>query len=187
MELANNGAFKAEVAEAAVHYMGQRAINHQRYTECRSGPTKPECMEVGMTEVGFDCSGLAIRSICDVLGLETDGWDPDFRHVRQMPAAMNESTVMPVEPGDVVLFGKRFVKGSESNLVITHAGVAVDSPYYRGGRMIHAQNFDFRVSNGLINNPGEIAKYIGKVDPGVLAARALGLANLQVLHDQHSY
>ena len=41
-------------------------------------------MSEGLGPTSFDCSGLVIRSICDVLGMSTDQWPVGLRHVRDI-------------------------------------------------------------------------------------------------------
>lgn len=69
---------------------------------CESGKwTVDACMERGMNPLGYDCSGLAIASICDVLGMSPAEWPRELRHTQQLsPLASNE----PFQPGDIRLF-----------------------------------------------------------------------------------
>ena len=60
-----------------------RAVYHQALAgNCLIAPTE-RCRNVGLGPA-FDCSGLVIRSICDVLGVDPQDWPPDMRHVRDM-------------------------------------------------------------------------------------------------------
>lgn len=44
----------------------------------------PRCLEVGVGLEGFDCSGLVVRAISDVLGTPTTQWPLGQRHVRDI-------------------------------------------------------------------------------------------------------
>jgi hypothetical protein len=52
---------------------------------CESGGwAVDECMERGMDSRGYDCSGLAIASLCEVLNISTAEWPRELRHTQQL-------------------------------------------------------------------------------------------------------
>lgn len=69
---------------------------------CEGGRhTVPECMERGMDPDGYDCSGLAIASIAEVLRIEAHKWPKELRHTQQLATLAIEAAA---EPGDLRLF-----------------------------------------------------------------------------------
>lgn len=70
---------------------------------CQDGLiTNDDCMERGLDERGFDCSGLIIASACDVLGIPVSDWPREYRHIRQLDTV--SSTEIVPEFGDITLF-----------------------------------------------------------------------------------
>lgn len=67
----------------------------------RGRVTYDQCMTRGMDQNGYDCSGLVIASLCEVLRISPTTWPKNRRHAWQMQdLAVQESH----EPGDVLLF-----------------------------------------------------------------------------------
>lgn len=50
---------------------------------------------------GYDCSGLAIASICEVMGIATSQWPSRLRHTQQL-ACLGDNH--DAEPGDIRLY-----------------------------------------------------------------------------------
>lgn len=113
-----------ELITAARVRIGQPFRHHYKPDVCQSGRiTTDTCMENGMDNRGYDCSGLVIASICDVLGVEATTWSRDFRHVRQLDLGQCEGIC---RPGNILLyFGEEFSRA--------HVSIAT-----LGGRAIHA-------------------------------------------------
>ncbi len=78
-------------------------------------------MSKGMNVDGYDCSGLVIASICDVLGIDPQQWPKAFRHVRQFSEL---AMFADPEPGDLRLFFKK--PGLEGKSERVHMGIFVD-------------------------------------------------------------
>lgn len=119
--------FKEEVLTAARSRVGQPFSNHFRPNDvCANGTrTIDQCMERGLGMPGYDCSGLVIASLCDVLGIAASDWPPNFRHALQFKAALLEGA-MP-EPGDII-----FLQSPEDPS-LKHTGI------YAGGlNLVHA-------------------------------------------------
>lgn len=92
-------------------------FNHHFKPEnlCNGGrQTVDACMERGLNEAGYDCSGFVIASVCRVLEISSQQWPRDFRHVKQFERLAIDR---PAEPGDAVLF---FVPDPDR----THMGIA---------------------------------------------------------------
>lgn len=69
---------------------------------CHEGTaTTLDCMERGMDSEGYDCSGLVIASICDVLGIKSQQWPKEYRHLNQLK---NLEEACELTVGDTVLF-----------------------------------------------------------------------------------
>lgn len=49
-------------------------------------------MQVGLDCRGFDCSGLIIASVCEVLEVPVSDWPRDYRHVSQLKQHTNHTT-----------------------------------------------------------------------------------------------
>ena len=62
-------AFAAEVLDAAARYIDAGFAPHERQTGCNGLNTVEACMETGLGRAEFDCTGLVLRSIADVLGV----------------------------------------------------------------------------------------------------------------------
>jgi cell wall-associated NlpC family hydrolase len=58
-------------------------------------------MERGLNDAGYDCSGLIVASMCDVMGISTSEWPVNLRHSLQLEPYVEERTA---EPGDILLF-----------------------------------------------------------------------------------
>jgi hypothetical protein len=63
--------------------------------------TVDDCMEGGMDSQGYDCSGLAIASLCEVLNISPAGWPRELRHAQQLAALATDEDF---EPGDLRLY-----------------------------------------------------------------------------------
>lgn len=94
---------------AGSKYIGQPAIYHQDVSpDCwRTDQTLQPCLEAGLGERDFDCSGLVIRAMCDVMGRSTNVWPMQLRHTRQLwQAVLDAGAAQPIEEarvGDVIV------------------------------------------------------------------------------------
>ncbi len=104
---------------------------------CNGGRiTIAACMERGMDQNGYDCSGLAIASICDVLAITTARWPPDIRHTQQLAKLADDRDC---EPGDIRLY--------ISNNGYIHLGIATTLD-----KAIHASAESKKVEEGQIKD-----------------------------------
>jgi hypothetical protein len=131
-------------------------------------------MKTGLGENGFDCSGLVIRSLCDVYGQPVTAWSRSRRHVRDMYGPdTSEADIARIQKGYLVVYGRfyNFADGA-TRLSPAHIGVIV-TPDVQGDavRMIHAARE--RVSNGLAPLRTTHERLMGVIDPMRLAAHAL--------------
>ena len=94
--------FGKEVLTSAQARVGAPFRHHFKPDNfCDGGRTTVDsCMERGMDASGYDCSGLVIASICDVLALDTSEWPRHLRHTQQLDALATEQ---PSEPGDILM------------------------------------------------------------------------------------
>lgn len=166
--------FGQELTKVAAGYEGRPAINHLLFSNCQQGPTKPECLKLGMSPLGFDCSGLVLRSIGDVLGLQNESLNPNYRHVRQMgKLALGQLELEQMVPGNIVLFGVEdeadFFKST-----VRHAGIIVEPPTDNNlPRMIHANVIRWRkITNSTFGGRNNRTIPIGVVDSQTLAEKA---------------
>ncbi len=95
--------FENEFVEAARSHLGEPFLHHFIPEDLcdRGARTEDDCMERGLGEDGFDCSGLVVVSACEVLGVNASDWPREFRHARQLESLAEER-----EPnfGEVGLF-----------------------------------------------------------------------------------
>lgn len=69
---------------------------------CEGGATTvTACMEHGLDDEGYDCSGLAIASICEALGIGVERWPQDFRHTKQLASLAIRALA---KPGDLRVY-----------------------------------------------------------------------------------
>lgn len=105
---------------------------------CENGRlTVDECMERGMDPQGYDCSGLAIASLCEVLGISTAGWPREFRHTQQLAELATDEES---RPGDFRLYY------SAGNRI--HLGVATSAQ-----EVVHASGLTKVVEEGIVTDP----------------------------------
>ncbi|HJP81263.1 MAG TPA: NlpC/P60 family protein [Candidatus Saccharimonadales bacterium] len=105
---------------------------------CEGGQyTVPECMERGMGPEGYDCSGLAIASIAEVLHIEGRKWPKELRHTQQLAALAIEDAF---EPGDIRLF--------YSHNGRIHLGIATESE-----EVVHASGLTGIVEKSVVTDP----------------------------------
>jgi cell wall-associated NlpC family hydrolase len=95
--------FGPEIVSAARSRIGRPFRHHFKpFNLCKDGIiTANACMEKGMDNEGYDCSGLVIASLCDVLGILPEHWPRDYRHVNQLEELAETKTP---DVGDVLLF-----------------------------------------------------------------------------------
>lgn len=130
--------FGVEVVEAARSHVGEPFRHHFEPDICEGGAvTLDSCMERGMDSAGFDCSGLVIASVCDVLDIQPEEWPRDYRHIRQFEALADDQ---PTLPGDVLLIDSRTESGRQHR---THVGI-VSGPE----TIIHANGLTAIVEEG---------------------------------------
>jgi hypothetical protein len=111
------------------HYKPDNVCNYGRRTI-------DSCMEYGMDSAGFDCSGLAIASLCDVLAISPREWPRELRHTAQLRSLETEEEH---EPGDWKLFYN--TKNQ------THLGVATETD-----EVVHASGITKIVEEGIVED-----------------------------------
>ena len=113
---------------AAEAKVGAPFRHHYKPNKCEGGRiTIESCMEYGMDNLGYDCSGLVIRSLCDVIGINPKDWPMEFRHSYQLNSFASSD---PVQTGDITLIESQSKDGYRYN---THMGIQSD-----GDALIHA-------------------------------------------------
>ena len=95
--------YGSEIVAAARARIGAPFRHHFKPENiCGGGTvTVDACMERGLDSIGYDCSGLVISSLCDILGIRPQQWSRNYRHAKQL-----EKLAEPKRPteGDVLLF-----------------------------------------------------------------------------------
>lgn len=98
-----------------------------------------------MDDRGYDCSGLVIAGLCDVLDIEPKLWPTSFRHLKQMEIL---GVQRPAQPGDIVM-----MHGLDAGYQPwSHMGVFVNAV-----ETIHASNLTKTVDRGLVPNIIELS------------------------------
>jgi hypothetical protein len=129
----------SEVLQSARQRVNEPFRHHFKPVNlCESGRTTTDaCMERGMDPTGYDCSGLAIASLCEVLKLSTSRWPRELRHTQQL--AQLAADVEP-QPGDLRLY-------YSSNGRI-HIGIATEKQ-----AAVHASGLTKRVEESIVTDP----------------------------------
>lgn len=153
----------SELVEAARRRIGKPFRHHFKpYNLCAYGEyTLGSCMRVGMDDTGYDCTGLVIASLCEVLGVAPDTWNRSFRHANQL---LQLAEAGAPHPGDILIF-RSIDPASESK----HVGIHVKEDV-----TIHSS--DLKLDNG----PGVVEGYVfGAVrDVGVIPVQKLAEVGL---------
>jgi hypothetical protein len=129
-----------QIARSAETRIGAPFRHHFRPVNlCESGKqTVDECMERGMDSLeGYDCSGLAIASLCEVLHISTNEWPRELRHTQQLAELAVDKEF---EPGDVRLYY------SHNNRI--HLGIATSTE-----QAIHASGLTSLVEQSIVTDP----------------------------------
>lgn len=98
-------------------------------------------MSIGIGSESFDCSGLVIASISDVLGVSATDWPSDVRHVRDMwyaaEAGKYRYHATELAIGSLVVTTRSYRTGKDTITIPGHIGVVTR---YDGanGRFVHA-------------------------------------------------
>lgn len=133
--------FGAELITATRSYMGQPAVRHYDFAGNCLEQASPHCLDGGLGPDRFDCSGLMIRALCDVVGKPVEDWPLELRHVRDMwDDAQTEATAFeptPMEPGALVVLRRRHPVADTTYVVPGHIGV-VTQVFRSGAYYIHA-------------------------------------------------
>lgn len=130
--------FGNEVLSSARARIGTPFRHHFKPVNvCESGQfTTDECMRRGMDTQGYDCSGLAIASLCEVLGVSTHEWPRELRHTQQLAVLAADQDF---EPGDWRLY---YANGR------IHIGIATASQ-----EAVHASGLTNVVEQSVVENP----------------------------------
>ena len=123
------------VVQSARSLVGRRFRHHFKPNNiCVGGAiTTDECMRRGMDDEGYDCSGLAIVSICSALGLDVNSWPRSLRHAKQL---ITLAACQDAEPGDIRMY-------TSANERI-HLGIVVNDT-----EVIHASGVTGLVEEGI--------------------------------------
>lgn len=133
--------YGSEIVGAARSRIGVPFRHHFKPRDlCEGGGiTVDSCMERGLDSDGYDCSGLVVASLCDVLGISTSEWPHNFRHVKQLERLIAESDLTF---GDVLLFDSETEHGIPRR---THIGIFVARQC-----VVHASGLNGVVEEGKV-------------------------------------
>ena len=145
------GDYSKDVITAARSRVGLPFRHHFKpENNCNSGTaTNDSCMEKGMDNSGYDCSGLVVASICEVLGVKTNQWPREYRHMVQLEElAVDEN----VEAGDPILL---YLDPGENGVRRTHMGIFVAEQC-----VIHASGITGIVEEGGVEGVIDEVRFI---------------------------
>lgn len=130
------GNFVESLVETARAHIGEPFRHHFRPENlCQYGKvTLDSCMTRGVNREGYDCSGLVIASICEVLGKNPREWPRQYRHLKQLRVL--EEIKEPVL-GDMLIFYQKPPR--------THMGL-----YIADDAVIHASGLSGVVEEGAV-------------------------------------
>ena len=142
------------------------AIDHKIHAACNFGPTIPECMTVGLGPQAFDCSGLVIAAIVQVMGYEPTAWPPERRHVRQMHPMAEPTDLREAEVGDLLTLGRLYTIQGITEVVPAHIGIVVARAESHV-LFMHAQAAAGRILTSKLeySNADRIGKLLGLINP----------------------
>lgn len=109
--------------------------------------TNSDCTErgLGLDDLGYDCSGLVVASLCETLGIAIADYNPDLRHARQMAGQIPQSS-KPTQTGDIVL---RISEENAHAFIVVHADDATG-----GATVVHASSH----TNDIITEPLQMSR-----------------------------
>ena len=154
--------FRPELLKSVQSKLGMPFAEHFQPNECQGGVlTLDSCMEKGLdAQRGYDCSGLIIASLCEVLEISTAQWPHEFRHAVQMRAVATGGT--QPKRGDVV-----YMSHPEKSWY-KHLGVMSDphkfihaTPYQGDGHQVVESYVDYQATRLAVV---EIDRIIGTLD-----------------------
>lgn len=120
---------------------------------CEGGArTVDGCMGRGMDSRGYDCSGLAIASICDVLNISTQEWPREWRHTQQLASLAIDAAF---KPGDLRLY--------YSDTGRIHLGIATSTE-----KVVHASGLTNIVEESVVVDPSGSFEAIKTIATGTL-------------------
>jgi hypothetical protein len=97
-------------------------------------------MEKGLSDNGYDCSGLVIASLSDVLGILPEHWPRDLRHVKQLETIAEATTP---EAGDMLVYLPETIPNRTPR---NHIGIFVTAT-----SVIHASGMSRLVEEGTVS------------------------------------
>lgn len=149
-------------AKAACAYLGTPFVNHAKVAQCGSRyKTYPDCMEIGLTTRGFDCSGLVHAALSDVTHRSMD-WVYDTRHVAQI---VKSCKTYPVEELTELPIGTLLIYDHvEPNIRVRDVHVAV---WLGNNQVVHARQSPLGALVGKddVRTPWASKKLAGVIDP----------------------
>ncbi len=160
--------FAKELLDAAQKYRDMPFVNHAATVRCGANlQTHPACMEIGLGPEGYDCSGLVIRALTDVMGVADTDWAWGIRHVRQMSRWGNKVSLLPINSGRDHPLGLLFVYNLlENDVYVPAAHIGI---YSGGGTLLHARSRGTnRVAVDTIRDRRGSKRFAYAIDPGSL-------------------
>jgi len=146
----------------ALKYKGVPFVDHAKMAQCGSRyNTYPDCMEVGLSTRGFDCSGLVHRALADTCRQEMT-WAWANRHVAQI---VRNCTMYPVEETTELPVGVLLVYDHiHGEISIPNAHIAI---WLGNNQVLHARRSTLGARVGIdgIRTPWASKRLAGAIDP----------------------
>lgn len=105
-------------------YIGRPAVFHWRFAGNCLENNVGTCFDDGLGPDRFDCSGLIIKGLFDVIGHEAADWPTTVRHVREMwDIAGQTDVVAEAKRGDLLVATSSYLIYSRRHTVPAHVGI----------------------------------------------------------------
>jgi cell wall-associated NlpC family hydrolase len=133
--------FGHKIVKAGRSRVGKPFQNHFKPDNlCDSGTfTLDSCINRGMSDEGYDCSGFIIACVAEAFGTDSACWPAELRHVSQMQPLCGE---YPASEGDILVYYPELIDGKKTR---THIGI-----YVAEGIALHANGMTGVVDEGAV-------------------------------------
>ncbi len=157
--------FGTQLLAAAERYVGRGFVSHAELVGCGSrSKTFPGCMEIGLGPDSFDCSGLIIRALSDIIGRQTTKWAANIRHPLHMASLGTRVDLRSTDGQHDYPLGLVLVYHHITQLgVVPSAHVGI---YAGGQQLLHARSLGAgSVALGPIRATGTSKRFSHAIDP----------------------
>jgi hypothetical protein len=97
-------------------------------------------MQNGMDDRGYDCSGLVIASVCEIVKIETSNWPRQYRHLLQIFMLRQDITA---RDGDMLIFYDELNRWGTNRI---HTGIKSGE-----NQVVHVSGITNRIEEGAVD------------------------------------